>query len=67
MFMRNRFEAALKLRGKTLSDVAEFLQLNRSTVYKKINQKSDFSREEVQILKENLNLSTDEMMEIFYA
>lgn len=67
MFMRNRFEAALKLRGKTIADTAAILHLNRGTLYKKMRQETDFSRAEVQTLKDALGLSTAETMDIFYA
>ena len=67
MFMRDRFEAALKLRGKTIADTAAILHLNRSTLYKKMRQETDFSRAEVQMLKDALGLSNTETLDIFYA
>lgn len=67
MFQRNLFEAALKTRSKTLSDIAEHLEINRGTLYKKVSQITDFTRAEVQEIKEFLNLSTQETMSIFYG
>ncbi len=67
MFKRNLFEAAMKKSGKSVGDVACFLQINRTTLYKKLAQKTDFTRAEVQTLKDYFGLSVQETMEIFYA
>lgn len=67
MFRRNMFEAILKMRGKKLSDVSDFLQVNRSTIYKKVSQETDFTRAEVQKIKEFLELSEQETVDIFFA
>ena len=67
MFKRNLLEAALKAKGKTVGEMAERLGVNRATLYKKMAQTSDFTRGEVQTIKEFLHLSTQEAMEIFYA
>ena len=61
------FEAILKMRGKKLSDVSDFLQVNRSTIYKKVSQETDFTRAEVQKIKEFLELSEQETVDIFFA
>ena len=67
MFQRNMFEAALKMRGKNLGDIAVCLGKNRCTVYKKVSQETDFTRAEVQQIKDYLGLSAQETIDIFYA
>ena len=67
MFKRNLFEAALKARGVAIAEIAARLKINRATLYKKMAQTTDFTRAEVQAIKEMLCLSTQEAMEIFYA
>lgn len=67
MFKRNLFEAALKARGKTAADIASRLSINRATLYKKLAQTTDFTRGEVQDIKDYLGLSAQEAMSIFYA
>lgn len=67
MFKRNLFESAMARKGKTLGDIATALGLNRCTIYKKVSQKSDFTREEVQKIKEYLDIPVEEMNAIFFA
>lgn len=47
MFDKNRFRAQLALNGMTLRDLASHLQMNESTLYRKINADGNFSREEI--------------------
>ena len=67
MFCRNKFEAALKIKGASMTELADYLKLNRATLYKKVAQQSDFTRAEIQSIKTFLNLSAEEVMDIFYA
>ena len=67
MFKRNLLEAALKEKGKTVTDLAECLLINRATLYKKLAQISDFTRSEVEEIKDFLKLSVEETVRIFYA
>ncbi len=67
MFKRNLFEAAMKKSSRKVGDVAACLKINRTTLYKKLAQKTDFTRAEVQSIKEYFGLTTQETMEIFYA
>ncbi len=67
MFCRNKFEGTLKFKRVSVEDLAGHMNINRATLYKKIAQKSDFTRAEVQIIKNYLGLSTEEVMDIFYG
>lgn len=65
MFNKLKFKAAVIERGKTISDVAEHLKINESTLYRKINGVSEFSRDEIQNICTFLKL--DSPVEIFFA
>ncbi|WP_029502532.1 helix-turn-helix domain-containing protein [Lachnoclostridium phytofermentans] len=65
MFDRLKFLGKIKECGKTVQEVASFLGINPATLYRKMNGESDFYREEIQKLKEFLNLK--DPMEIFFA
>ncbi len=64
MFNKNAFRAAIVLRGKTLSDAAKCLEIDNSTLYRKMNGKSDFTRKEIQTLCEYFQIENP--MEIFF-
>lgn len=66
-FNKNKFLAKVIERGYTVADIALKLGINRSTLYRKINMETDFTRNEISTLKECLNINLDEMNEIFFA
>lgn len=63
MFNKLKFKAAVIEGGKTIADVAEYLNINESTLYRKINGTSEFSRDEIQNICVFLKL--DSPLEIF--
>ncbi len=65
MFNKLKFKAAVIESGKTMADVAEYLNINESTLYRKINGTSEFSRDEIQNICIFLHL--DSPVEIFFA
>lgn len=65
MFNKLKFKAAVVENGKTISDVAKHLKINESTLYRKINGVSEFSRSEIQDICCFLNL--DSPVDIFFA
>lgn len=65
MFNKRKFKAAVILAGKTLPDIAELLGINLATLYRKMNGESDFYRNEIQILCEELKIKNP--VEIFFA
>jgi len=65
LFNKLKFKAVVIESGKTLADIAEFLKINESTLYRKINGTSEFSRDEIQNICDFLNL--DSPVEIFFA
>lgn len=65
MFDVRRFKALLIFKGVTNKMLAERLNINESTLYRKINADGDFSREEINIMIEYLEI--DNPSEIFFA
>lgn len=65
MFNKTKFKAAMILAGKTQKDLADALNINTATLYRKVNGASEFTLEEIRILCEELNL--DSPMDIFFS
>lgn len=56
MFDKNKFRAAVILKGYTLAQVAKMLGIDSATLHRKMNGESDFYRSEIQNLCEILSL-----------
>lgn len=65
MFDKKKFNAALALKGMGYKDVAEALNIDVSTLWRKMNGVSDFYRNEIQTICKLLDLK--DPMEIFFA
>lgn len=65
VFDKKRFRIAVMLKGLSLKQVAQYLGIDISTLYRKINGTSEFTRAEIQQLCELLEL--DDPKEIFFA
>ena len=65
MFNEKKFREAVKKKGLSMGDIAEFLNINPSTLYRKMSGESDFYRGEIQRLCELLELKNPS--EIFFA
>lgn len=63
MFNKKAFRDLVTLRGKTYHDVAEYLDIDDSTLYRKMNGSSDFTRKEIQDICDYL--SADPMVIFF--
>ena len=50
MFREDRFREALQKKGLTIQDVAMYLKINKSTLYRKMVGESDFYRAEIQAI-----------------
>lgn len=53
-------------KDKTLEDLANYIGCNITTLYRKLNGGSDFSRAEVQLIAAFLDLSALEVNTIFF-
>lgn len=58
-------EYTMRVKGKTIADMCEMLNISRSAYYRKCNGKSEFTISEIKKIIEFLNL--DSPMEIFFA
>ena len=67
MFQDNLFKAQLKAKRRTVKDIAEEVGVSEATLYRKINGTSDFTRNEIQLIRQYLNLCAEEVDEIFFA
>ena len=65
MFNKLKFKAAVVENGKTMADVAKYLNINEATLSRKVNGITEFSREEIQKICEFLNLESP--VDIFFA
>ena len=53
--------------GKTYETLAKSLGINLSTLYRKLSGESDFTRNEIQIVRSELGLSIEDVDRIFFA
>lgn len=67
MFDRNLFNYFIARAGQTKTAVAAHLGINEVTLYRKCTGASEFTRDEIQKLKEFLNLTDSEAMRVFFA
>ena len=58
MFNENEFRAQVIRAGKTMKQVAEFLGIDVSTLYRKIRAGGNFTREEINSLIDFLQIET---------
>lgn len=65
LFNKKKFKAQVILSGKSMMEIAHLLGINQTTLYRKINGKSDFYRNEIYKLCNYLNISNP--IEIFFA
>lgn len=67
MFNKRKFRASVIAAGMTMDGIAESLRINISTLYRKMNGSSDFTRTEIQKLQKILKLDISMINEIFFA
>ena len=65
MIQKNILKSKLSLKEKTQKDLAKVLGLSKVSVSKKVNGLSRFSLPEVKKVKDYLDLTNDEVVEIF--
>ena len=67
MFDQKRFKAEVALAGSTLYELSEKIGMNASTLYRKMHGISDFTRKEIQEIRDELGLDANTVDEIFFA
>lgn len=63
----NLLKAQIALKGKKISDITDLLKISKSAIYRKLSGKSDFTRKEILMLINFLDISTEKAMEIFFS
>lgn len=66
-FKKDLFKGTVVAKGYSMGDVADWLAINASTLYRKIARNGDFSRTEIKILTNKLNLNEHERDSIFFG
>ena len=61
-----RLKTALKDQSLSIDQVAEALDCDRATVYRRFQQSAKFTVDEVDRLSKLLNLSAEKMQQIFF-
>ena len=67
MFDRNKLKAKIVENGFTIEQVAQKLGINYATLYRKMASETEFTRNEIAMLKEVLHLTINEVDVIFFA
>lgn len=67
MFRLNLFKAKLVEKGVSTRDMASIIGCNEATLYRKMNGVSDFTRNEIQLIKQALSLTSADVEDIFFA
>lgn len=67
MFNENEFKGKVKSNGMTLEEVARHIGISPSTLTRKMQSKTDFFRGEVEIIRQLLKLTDDDIIAIFFA
>ena len=67
MFQLNLFNAKLAACEVSKAEIALVIGCNESTLYRKLSGKSDFARNEIQMIRQKLNLSAEEIESIFFC
>lgn len=67
MFNKNKLKAKFTENGLTIEQVAQILGINPATLHRKLAGESEFTRNEIAMLKNSLQISLDEINAIFFA
>lgn len=65
MFDRRRLQAQMVLKGINAKELSKAIGINESTLYRKMNNDGDFSRQEINKIIEVLEIENP--MDIFFA
>ncbi|NFL87289.1 XRE family transcriptional regulator [Clostridium botulinum] len=63
----NLLKSQIALRGKTIKEISEKLKISKSAMYRKMYGKSEFTRAEISILIDYLEINFEKAIEIFFA
>lgn len=66
MINSNLLKGLIVTNGKSMSEMAKALDINKTTLWRKISGKATLTHREILKLKESLNLNMDEIAKIFF-
>jgi len=66
MFDKSKFKYHVDKAGKNLEDVANAVGINPATLTRKMSGESDFTRNEIQLIRNYLKLSVNDAEDIFF-
>ena len=66
MFDRRKLQAQMVLRGMNMEDLSSQLNLNVSTVYRKMSS-GEFSRSEITEISDILKMTSEDIINVFFA
>ena len=64
--MKYKLLGIIKYHNDTSEDLMKYLNISSSSFYNKINKKFDFTRGEIQKIKERYNLTAEQIDDIFF-
>ena len=64
---KDLFDYKIKVKSYTRDDIAKLLAINPATLYRKLTGESDFTRREIQMIKDSLQLSNEQKDLIFFT
>lgn len=67
MFDKNKLKAKFVEKGLSMEQIAQILGINPTTLYRKMASETEFTRNEIAMLKSELNISLEEINSIFFA
>ena len=62
----NLLKSQIVLKNKKISEIAEKLNISKSALYRKLKCKTEFTRQEIEILISYLDLNIEMAMAIFF-
>jgi len=66
LFKKNEFYAMLARREMTVKRLAASMNLNKATLYRKINGMADFTRAEIATIANVLSLDKEDIFNVFF-
>lgn len=67
MFNKAMFKSKIVEMGSSIREVAAIMGCNEGTLYRKMDGKSDFTRNEIQLFRQAFNLGADDIERIFFC
>lgn len=67
MFDKNKLKGKIIECGYSTEQIAKILGVNPATLYRKLAHESEFTRNEIATLKVTLNLTVQDVDDIFFA